>query len=160
MNEETLLLRYLDGELSPDEVVAFRMQLARSPELRRQLAELEQVGSLVRAWAAQAGRRAGPLLEPTLQRIELAEQKRRRYAGRAVAVAALLLLLLPASARDPFVSRAPSAVTTSVRAEPAAAIERLEAPDRHAQVFVVGSSGTPVVWLVDEAEDASDQDPG
>jgi hypothetical protein len=45
----------------------------------------------------------------------------------------------------------------------AAAIERIEAGDKQAQVFVLGGSTTPVVWLADDApdDDASYlQDPG
>ena len=162
MNEETtLLLRYVDGELSPGERAEFEARLARSPELRRQLAEMQQVGSLLRGWAQHAERRAGPLLEPTLQRVQQAEL-RRRGSGLGAAALTVALLLWPVSSPDRFPSRAPLLVTASADAGAAAAIERLEAPDHHAQVFVVGNSSTPVVWLMDEAEEepAVQEDPG
>jgi hypothetical protein len=46
---------------------------------------------------------------------------------------------------------------------PPAAIERLEAnAEQHAQVFVVGSASTPVVWLADDLGEGEveQQDPG
>lgn len=161
MNERnSALLRYLDGELSPRERADFEARLARSPALRRQLLEMREVGVLLRGWAEQAGQGTAPLLEPTLKRIERAEL-RRRGSGLGVAVAALGLLLWPLSSPDRFPSRSPLLVTESTGVAAAAAIERLEAPDHHAQVFVVGSSSTPVVWLDENEDEPSDQqDPG
>lgn len=159
-DEAQRLQRYLDGDLSPAEAAAFRAELAVSPTLRRELAELERVGELVRDWAEQQGRRAEPLLEQTMLRAVEADHRQRRHLALGVAMAAGLLLLLP-SAHEPFPSRVPVAVAVSARPEPAAAIERLEAVDRQAQVFVVGSSSTPVVWLVDDVEEeAAGLDPG
>lgn len=55
---------------------------------------------------------------------------------------------------------APSAAKLTQAEPTAAAIERVEATDRQAQVFVLGGSSTPVVWLADEDDDAEQQDPG
>lgn len=158
------LQRYLDGELSPEQVCAFQERLSASPELQRDLTEMQLIGGLLRRWADDAEHRAGALVEPTLQRIETVEQRRSRHASLGMAVAASLLLLLPASGRDGWPSRvAPvSASSAPCAAPPAAAIERLEAVGQHAQVFIVGSASTPVVWLADDAaEDENElQGPG
>ena len=159
-----LLQRYLDGELSPAEDSAFRERLAASPQLQRELTELQLIGGLLRRWADDTGSRAGSLLEPTLERVEAGEQRRGRHASLGMAVAAVLLLLLPASGQGRFTPRAIPVAAALVAAEapPPAAIERLEAADRHARVFVVGSASTPVVWLADDAveSDIEQQDPG
>jgi anti-sigma factor RsiW len=158
------LQRYLDGELTLEQRRAFQQRLSASPELQRDLTELQLVGGLLRRWADDAERRTGSLVEPTLLRIEAAEQKRSRHASLGMAVAALLLLLLPASGRDSWPSRvAPISVTELPQHAPAAAaIELLEAGEQHAQVFTVGSASTPVVWLADDAaeEEAEQQGPG
>ena len=162
VNEDSeLLQRYLDGELTPQEACAFEERLSASPELQRSLTELQLVGGLLRRWADETGSRAGSLLEPTLSRAFEAAQTRTRHASLGMAVAVLLLMLLPTSAQDSWVTRVMPAVTRTELAPPAA-IERLEAGDQQAQVFVVGSAGTPVVWLADdEAGDESEQqDPG
>jgi anti-sigma factor RsiW len=159
-----LLQRYLDGELSPAELSAFRERLATSPELQRELTELQLIGGLLRRWADDAGSRAGSLLQPTLERVEAAEQRRARHASLGMAVAALLLLLLPASGQEHWPSRAlpVGAAGVATQAPPPAAIERLEAADQHARVFVVGSASTPVVWLADDLVESEieQQDPG
>jgi anti-sigma factor RsiW len=156
-----LLLRYIDGELSPAEAAEFRARLARDPELERELLEMQTVGSLVRAWAEQAESRAGALLAPTLARVQQAEQRRARHASLGLAIAAALAFALP-WARDAHAPPAPS-LTARPLVAAGAAIERLEAGDTQARVFVVGSSATPVVWLADAAwvDDAGgEQDPG
>lgn len=159
-----LLQRYLDGELSPADASAFRDRLATSPELQRELTELQLLGGLLRRWADDAGSRAGALLEPTLERVEVAEQRRGRHASLGMAVAAVLLLLLPASGQGRWPSRAEPAGAAGVAAAapPPAAIERLEAADEHARIFVVGSASTPVVWLVDDLleSEVEQQGPG
>lgn len=157
-DEAQLLQRYLDGELSSREAAAFRERLAASPELRRELAELRQVGSALRDWAAQQGQRAAPLLEVTLRRAGQSEAKPRRHLALAVAMVSGLALL--PSAHEPFPSRIPVAVALSEQPAPAAAIERLVAVDERAQVFLVRGSSTPVVWLNDSEGEASGQDPG
>jgi anti-sigma factor RsiW len=157
------LQRYLDDELSPEQTRAFQERLAASPELQRDLTEMQLVGGLLRRWADDAERRAGSLVEPTLLRIEAAEQKRSRHASLGMAVAAVLLLLLPASGRDGWPSRVvPSAVNELPQLAPPAAIELLDAGEQHAQLFVVGSASTPVVWLADDAaeEETEQQGPG
>jgi anti-sigma factor RsiW len=159
-----LLQRYLDGELSSAEVSAFRERLAASPELQRELTELQLLGGLLRRWADDAGSRAGSLLEPTLERVEVAEQRRGRHASLGMAVAAVLLLLLPTSGQVGFTprSRPVSEALLAPEAPPPAAIERLEAADRHARVFAVGSASTPVVWLADDLveSEVEQQGPG
>jgi anti-sigma factor RsiW len=159
-----LLQRYLDGELSPAEVSAFRQRLSASPELQRELTELQLLGGLLRRWADDAGSRAGSLLEPTLERVDAAERRRGRHASLGMAVAAVLLLLLPASGQGRWTQRAlPAEVAlVATKAPPPAAIERLEAADQHARVFVVGSASTPVVWLADDLveSEVEQQDPG
>lgn len=157
------LQRYLDGELTPEQARAFQDRLAASPELQRDLTEMQLIGGLLRRWADDAEHRAGPLVEPTLLRIETVEQKRSRHASLGMAVAALLLWLLPASGSDSWPSRVvPVAIDTLPPLFPPAAIERLEAGDQRAQVFLVGSASTPVVWLADDAgEDETElQGPG
>lgn len=157
------LQRYLDGELSPEQACAFQERLSASPELQRDLTEMQLIGGLLRRWADDAEHRAGALVEPTLQRIEMVEQRRSRHASLGMAVAASLLLLLPASGRDSWPSRvAPVSVSSAPRGAPPAAIERIEAAGQHARVFIVGSASTPVVWLADDAaEDENElQGPG
>jgi anti-sigma factor RsiW len=160
-----LLQRYLDGELTPAEASAFRERLAASPELQRELTELQLIGGLLRRWADDATTHAGSLLEPTLQRVEVAQQRRGRHASLGMALAAVLLLLLPSPGQGLWIMRAMPAGATAVALEalPPAAIERLEAnAEQHAQVFVVGSASTPVVWLADDLGDGQveQQDPG
>jgi anti-sigma factor RsiW len=152
-----LLLRYLDGELSSEEARAFRARLAEDPELGCQLQEMRRVGALLRIWADDVGYRAEDLVEPTLQRARRAEQKRARHATLGLALAVVLVAAaLPRSSVAPY---GPSlSPRTEANVTPGAAIERIEAGDKHAQVFLVGNGSTPVVWLADEADDQ--QDPG
>ena len=86
MNEETeLLLRYLDGELSPEQARAFRERLAENPRLVCRLQEMRRVGSLLRVWADDAGRRVHDLVDPTLERVRRASKSARatpRWAWR------------------------------------------------------------------------------
>ena len=163
MTEETkLLLRYVDGDLSPSEAEEFRARLADNPELERELVEMQTVGSLVRAWANGAEARGNGLLEPTLTKIHEADQRRARHASLGLAVAALVLALTP------WAEQVHSPLRSGLMARPllarGAAIERLEAGDSQAQVFVVGSSATPVVWVdedaIDDDADLEQQDPG
>ncbi len=162
VNPETKrLLRYLDREMSRDEAEQFRARLAESPALRQKLQEMQRVGALVRRWANATEARAGELVEPTLLRVRESERKRRRQNTLGYALAAFLLVALPWSRRAPELigSVGPSAVTLPA----GAAIERVEAVDQQAQVFVLGSSTTPVVWLADDATDddaAQQQGPG
>jgi anti-sigma factor RsiW len=157
--DNELLLRYLDGELSPQEAERFRARLAESPELRCSLREMQRVGSLIRFWADEAGQRAGDLLEPTLRRVQTAERKRARQSTWGLGLAAVLFAAaLPWSSGRHGASLLPLG---HQRLEGGAAIERIEAGGKHAQVFVVGSQSTPVVWLADEAESEDDgRDPG
>lgn len=75
MNQEAeLLLRYLDGDLSPDERRDFGARLAESSALRRQLQDMQRVGSMVRMWSSSAGERAADLLAPTLELVREAER--------------------------------------------------------------------------------------
>lgn len=152
------LQRYLDGELTSEQARAFQERLALSPELQRDLTEMQLIGGLLRRWADDAEHRAGPLVEPTLLRIETAEQQRSRHASLGMAVAALLLLLLPASGSHSWPSRVvPVGIDSLPGLLPPAAIERLEAGDQRAQVFIVGSASTPVVWLADDAGEGEDE---
>jgi anti-sigma factor RsiW len=151
------LLCYLDREMPAEEAQAFEKSLAESPELRQELAEMRRVGAFVRSWAASVEARGAELVEPTLVRVKDAERKRSRQATLGYVLAAALLLVLPWSRRTPelgFPHQQSQAVSS-----PGAAIERLEAADTRAQVFVVGSSSTPVVWLADDApdDDSSEQ---
>jgi anti-sigma factor RsiW len=154
------LLRYVDREMSPDEVESFRARLADSAALRQQLREMQRIGTLVRRWASTAEQRGAGLLEPTLARVRDAERKRSRHTTLGYAVLAVLLAALPWSRRVPELATA--AAQAVVVRPTGAAIERLEAVDKQAQVFVLGASSTPVVWLADDAPDegAADQDPG
>ena len=157
--ETKRLLRYLDREMSRDEAEQFRARLAESPVLRQKLLEMQRVGALVRRWARAAEARAGELVEPTLERVRETEHKQRRQTTLGYALAAVLLIVLPWSRRAPELtgSVGPSAVLPA-----GAAIERVEAVDQQAQVFVLGSSSTPVVWLADDAADdtVAEQGPG
>jgi anti-sigma factor RsiW len=152
-----LLLRYVDREMSVEEAEVFRKTLAASPELCRELLEMQRVGDLVRTFAAAAEARGVGLLEPTLLRVKQAERKRSRQATLGYALAAGLLLVLPWSRHAPELGLPHQQSELSSPA--GAAIERLDAADTRAQVFVVGSSSTPVVWLADDApdDDASEQ---
>jgi anti-sigma factor RsiW len=157
-----LLLRYVDGEMSPGEAQKFRARLAESPALRQKLQEMRRVGALVRLWASGVERRAEALVEPTLLRVHAAQRRSVRVATLSYALAALLVVALPWSQRAPELA-APA--PPSQKLMPAgAAIERIEAGDTQAQVFLVGTSSTPVVWLADDAQDDDDdpheQDPG
>jgi anti-sigma factor RsiW len=166
-DDAKLLLGYVDGELSPLEAERFRARLAESPELRQRLSEMRRVGGLVRLWADDAQARAGSLLEPTLERVSEAQRRRNRTVSIGFALGALLVMALPSGARSSLVAPAFSAPAASLQppiAKPAgAAIERIEAGDKQAQVFVVGDSSTPVVWLLDDDavdDDTDEQDPG
>lgn len=158
MNHDTeQLLRYLDGELSPAEAQRFRARLAHSPALRAELGEMRRVGDLVREWARGVEPRAVALLEPTLERVHAAERRGFRATSVCAALAALALLLPWSTVRE-----LPEGWQAGGTAPVGAAIERLEAADRPAQVFVLGSAATPVVWLADDDADdgAADQGPG
>ena len=160
--ETELLLRYFDRELSPAEAERFRARLVASPQLRRELREMAKVGALLRAWSGAVEARGAGLLEPTLSRVHAANRSRPGYAALGVGIALLLLLALRGS------SASLTAAPRVEHLEPAhflagAAIERVEAKDQPARVFVVGRTSTPVVWLVDDPqeEDGSpEQDPG
>ena len=155
------LAAYLDGEMDADEAERFRVRLAESPELRQKLQEMRRVGALVRAWADTAESRAADLVEPTLERVRLAERRRVRHAAVGYALAAVLIVALPWSRHAPELAHHLTPERALVPS--AAAIERLDAVDKHAQVFVLGGSSTPVVWLADEDQDDDDaqaQDPG
>lgn len=161
MNDEAKLLqRYVDGDLSPSEAEEFRARLAEDPELQRELVEMQTVGGLVRAWAALREARADGLLAPTLARVHEAEQRRARHSLLGLGLAASLLFASP-WAED---ARAPlhAGLLTPPRLLRGAAIERLEAGSTQARVFVVGSAGTPVVWLADDVidDELEQQDPG
>ena len=163
MNDESeLLQRYLDGDLSAVEAEQLRARLAHSPELAQQLAELRQLGALVRGWADDAQARGALLLEPTLRRVHAVERQRGRHATLGFALAAMLVAALPFASQAHFSH--PAAPLQARVVSPGAAIERIEAGDQHAQVFVVGAASTPVVWLsddnADEAEASVEQDPG
>jgi len=158
--ESKLLLRFVDQEMSVDEAQKFRARLAESPALRQKLQEMRRVGALLRVWANRVEPRAEKLVEPTLLRVRQAERRGAFAAGLSYALAAALVVVLPWSQRAPeFPSPAPAADRAV-----GAAIERIEAGDRQAQVFVVGTSSTPVVWLADDTQDDDDdpheQDPG
>lgn len=155
------LARYLDGEMTPVEAAAFEARLGQSPSLQQELAELRGVGAAVRLWSRQAEARAGGLLKPTLRRAKQQERARSRQTLASYVVAALALVILPWTRVQPDLTAPvgvlPAAPPTS------AAIERVEATDRHARVFVVGRSSTPVLWLADDVSDddaAAEQDPG
>jgi anti-sigma factor RsiW len=154
-----LLLRYLDGELSPEEARAFRARLVENPALSCQLQEMRRVGALLRVWADEVGCRAEDLVEPTLQRVRRFEQKRARHATLGMALAAVLVALaLPRSSVTP---HGPLLLPRlEAHGTRGAAIERIEARDKHAQVFLVGNGSTPVVWLADDVEADDQQDPG
>jgi len=156
-HDSELLLRYLDGELSPEEAERFRACLAESPQLSGRLREMQRVGSLVRLWADGVGERAESLLEPTLRRVQVAERQRARQAVLGLGLAAVLLAAaLPWSGLG---QHGPVLAPFGASSPPGAAIERIEAGGKHAQVFVVGRESTPVVWLADEAE-SEDDGPG
>lgn len=157
MSSDTeLLLRYLDHDMSLAEAAHFRARLAESPALRRELAEMRRVGALVRLWAEDAEGRAEPLVESTMRRLEDSSRRRGRYASLGYVLAAVMLVALPWS-------RGTEVHKLEAPPAPAAAIERVEATDQQARVFV-GSSGTPVVWLADDVQeddaDEHEQDPG
>jgi anti-sigma factor RsiW len=145
------LLRYLDREMSVEEAKAFEKSLEHSPQLRQELAEMRRIGAFVRGWAASVEERGAKLVEPTLARVRDAERKRSREATLGYVLAAALLLVLPWSRHTPELSLPHQ--HRVVLTPPGAAIERLEAADTRAQVFVVGGSSTPVVWLADDAPD-------
>jgi len=158
--ESKLLLRFVDGEMSAEEAQKFRARLAESPALRQKLQDMRRVGALLRVWANGVEPRAEKLVEPTLLRVRQTARRSAFAAGSSYALAAILVVILPWSQRAPeFLTPAPA----SEQAPAGAAIERIEAGDRQAQVFVVGTSSTPVVWLADDTQDDDDsheQDPG
>jgi anti-sigma factor RsiW len=155
------LLRYLDREMTAAEADEFRALLAESPELERELREMQRVGGLLRSWAAEAEAKGDALLEPTLARVQAASSRRGHQTALGYALAAALVLALPWSQHVPELHLAAPSAAKLKPAEPtAAAIERVETTDRQAQVFVLGGSSTPVVWLADEDDDAEQQDPG
>src|SRR5262249_40152217 len=126
--EEELLLRYVDGEMSPVEAQRFRARLAESPALRQKAVEMQQIGALLRKWARSVEPRAQELVEPTLRRVQAAERKSARWATAAYAAAALAVVILPWSQRSPATTATTAPAT--VEAPSGAAIERLEAADK------------------------------
>ena len=162
MSDDLLLQRYVDGDLSAAETEVLRARLAHSPELSSKLAELRRLSGLLQLWSEDTQRRGSDLVEPTLRRVQAAEQKRARHATLGFALAAALVAVLPFASQAHFTPAARLHAPAIVA--PGAAIERIESGDKHAQVFVVGAASTPVVWLSDDAaEDAEapvTQDPG
>ena len=162
MNADTQqLLRYLDREMCPAEAERFRARLADSAKLRRELQEMQQVGALLRLWSGSVEARAAVLLEPTLRRVDEAARRRTRHTALACGLAVLLLVSLRGSERGLPMAVEPESGTP--RLALGAAIERVEATDQQARVFVVGRSLTPVVWLDDDAQDDRspvERDPG
>ncbi len=161
-DEAELLQRYIDGDLPPREAEEFRLRLAEDAALQRELVELQTVGSVLRAWSARQEARAEGLLAPTLARVHDAAQRRSRHTSLGLGVAALLLFALP-WAGDASAPLATGLLTRPLQLN-GAAIERLEAGRTQARVFIVGSSGTPVVWLADDASEldagGEQRDPG
>jgi len=151
------LLLYADGEMSADEAQRFRARLAESPALRQKLQEMRRVGRLLRVWSSGAERRAEDLLEPTLLRVHQAQRRSSRAATFSYALAAVLAVVLPWSQRAPEPLAPATASAPSLPA--AAAIERIDAGDTQAQVFMVGNSSTPVIWLADDTQDDDDSPP-
>lgn len=156
--ETEQLSRYLDGDMTPAEVATLQARLRESPGLRRELAELGAVGAALRQWSRGVEARAGGLLEPTLKRVRKDAQRRALHARAGYVGAALLLVTLPWGRVDLDLLRSGALLPPA-----AAAIERVEATDRRAEVFVVGRANTPVLWLADDAPEdgaAAEQDPG
>jgi hypothetical protein len=149
--------------MSADEAERFRLYLAASPALLRELQQMREIGAYVRSWAAGAAARSGALLEPTLRRVREADRRRARRTTLGHALAALLVIAQPWShhAGEPTLTPTPttSQSATPIRLE-GAAIERVEATDQRAQVFVLGASSTPVVWLTDVVDDDSSEQQG
>jgi hypothetical protein len=112
----------------------------------------------LRGWAEDQGLRAAEHVEPTLERVNEHEQGRARRSAAAGYALVAAAVLIPWSQQG--------AVAHQPAAQPVppsgAAIERLEAGDKQAQVFVVGASSTPVVWLADDGqdEDTTERGPG
>lgn len=160
MNEEQrLLLRYVDREMSAVEAERFRARLARSRELSRELRAMQELGVLLRHWSKTVEARGDALLEPTFEQIRRRESPRPRRAWLAYGLVLLPLLSLRASAS---LEPAPS-VQGLAQVGAGAAIERIDSTPRQARVFVVGNSKTPVVWLSDddrEDDGYGDRDPG
>ncbi len=155
------LARYLDGEMTPVEAAAFEARLGGDRGLQRELAQLREVGAAMRSWSRGHEERAGDLLEPTLRRVRRRdEQRRSRHSLASYVVAGVALVALPWGRLHPDLGSQLSAAPAVVSG--GAAIERVEATDRRAQVFVVGSSSTPVLWLADDVSEdgAVEQDPG
>jgi hypothetical protein len=153
------LSRYLDGDMSPPEVALFEGRLRGSARLRRELEELRRVGAAIRRWSREAEDRAGALVEPTIRRAVEVERRRSRLSAAGYVAAALSLATLPWAGLD----SARATRELPARFPSGAAIERVDASDRNVQVFVVGSSSTPVLWLVDDAPDElgeAEQEPG
>jgi anti-sigma factor RsiW len=152
------LSRFLDGEMTPDEAAAFQARLRESPSLKGELEELQRVGAAIRLWSRGAEERAKDLLEPTLERARLEQQRRSRHGRLGYVAAALSLVTLPWAGVSS--ELAPSGAPALLPA--GAAIERVELRDQHAQVFIVGSASTPVLWLADDGaeDDVIEQDPG
>jgi anti-sigma factor RsiW len=165
MSDDCVLLqRYLDGDLTPLETEQLSARFAHEPELSRELGELRRVGRLLRLWADDVQQGAS-LVEPILRRVQLAERQRPRHATLGFALAAALVAALPfASLSRISGAPAPALGAFTLASGLGAAIERIEPGDTHAQVFVVGATSTPVVWLSDESGDdvdaLIDQDPG
>lgn len=165
MSDDCVLLqRYLDGDLTPLETAQLRARFAHEPELSRELGELRRVGRLLRLWAEDV-QQGTSLVEPIFHRIQVAERQRPRHAMLGFALAAALIAALPFASLSRIAgSQAPALDAFTLASGVGAAIERIEPGDTHAQVFVVGATSTPVVWLSDETGDdvdvLIDQDPG
>jgi hypothetical protein len=166
-DDGVLLQRYLDGDLTPLEAEQLRARFAHEPELSQQLGELRRVGRLLRLWAEDV-QQGTSLVEPILRRVRVVERQRARHSTFGFMLAAALVVALPFASRAHLSNGSPSPpvdarATSGAASSAGAAIERLEATE-HAQVFVVGATSTPVVWLSDETGDDAGafahQDPG
>jgi anti-sigma factor RsiW len=155
VNQDQLLLqRWLDGELSPLEAERFRTRLERDAALSRELDRLVQVGSLLRSWAGQTERRAGGLVASTMVRVRREERRRSQAFTAACLAAVVMLSVSPWSSPE---LGMPEGISPRTRA---AAVERVDAGATSAVVFAVGLSETPVVWLNETSADELEPGPG
>jgi hypothetical protein len=82
-DEQELLMRYLDGEMTREEARAFEKKLAGSKELETALAALAQVREVVVARYERAAEEAGPDLDRLWSKIEAGMEEPQPAAATA-----------------------------------------------------------------------------
>lgn len=168
--DDDLLQRYHDGDLTPDEELSVRAEVAKSPSAQRRLSELAALHEMMQAPLLEAAQ--GLDSDALFARIQAGIQQQQRAgfgerlrvlsgewfehkrgvllpaaASLAAAAAALIILLVPREAKQP-VGGEPLAQLHGTR------IENVDFGQSTGTVFEVDNQGVSaaVVWISDDEE--------